>query len=143
MIELRWHFFHANFPYNDDDIHDEMVENDPIGKVAGDRPLTKKLTDFVLIGPMVVWTVSGALEVHSLALKDKLKGREAELTEEIINATCTDGDFNEVSEYPSSLSSPSGHPIVPRLLFRVLGVGAAAAEQRRRPQPADEREGWI
>ena len=87
-----------------------MVENDPIGKVAGagDRPLTKKLTDFVLIGPMVVWTVSGALEVHLLALEDKLKGREAELTEEIINATCTDGDFNEVSEYPRSLSCP-GH----------------------------------
>ena len=85
-----------------------MVENDPIGKVAGagDRPLTKKLRDFILIGPMVVWTVSGALEVHSLALEDKLKGREAELTEEIINATCTDGDFNEVREYPRSLSCP-------------------------------------
>lgn len=63
----------------------------------GDRPLTKKLTDFVLTGPMVVWTVSGALEVHLLALEDKLKGREAELTEEIVNATCTDGDFNEAT----------------------------------------------
>ena len=110
MIELRWHFFHANFPYNDDDIHDAMVENDPIGKVAraGDRPLTKKLRDFVLTGPMVVWTVSGALEVHLLAVEDKLKGREAELTEEIINATCKDGDVNEVSEYPRSLTCP-GH----------------------------------
>ena len=73
-----------------------------------DRPLTKKLRDFVLTGPMVVWTVSGALEVHSLALEDKLKGREAELTEEIIDATCTDEDFNEMSEYPRSLSCP-GH----------------------------------
>ena len=92
---------------------------------------------------MVVWTVSGALEVHLLALEDKLKGREAELTEEIVNATCTDGDFNEVSEYPSSSLSCPGHAIVPRLLVQVMGVGAAAAEQRRRPQPAQEREGWI
>ena len=37
----------------------------------------------------------------------------------------------------------AGHAIVPRLLFRVLGVGAAAAEQMRRPQPSHEREGWI
>ena len=65
-----------------------MVEN-PIVIVAraGDRPITKKLRDFVLTGPMVAWTVSGALEVHLLALEDKLKGREAELSEEIINAT--------------------------------------------------------
>ena len=86
--------------------------------------------------------MSGALEVHRLALEDKLKGREAELTEEIINAICTDGDFNEVSENPAAFSSP-GHAIVPRLLFRVLGVGAAAAEQRRRSQPRDIQQGWI
>ena len=91
---------------------------------------------------MVVWTVSGALEVHLLALEDKLKGREAELTEEIVNATCTDGDFNEVSEYPSSSLSCPGHAIVPRLLFRVLGVGAAAAEQRRRSQPGRDKQAW-
>ena len=92
---------------------------------------------------MVVWTVSGALEVHLLALEDKLKGREADLTEEIINATCTDGDFNEVSENPSSsLSAQPGHAIVSRLLFQVLGVGAAAAEQRRRSQPARDMEQW-
>ena len=109
MIDLRWHFFHANYPYNDGDIYDEVVENDPIGKVAraGDRPLTKKLRDFVLIG-CEGGLVSGALEVHLLALQDKLKGREAELTEEIINATCSDGDFNEVSENSSSsLSAPA------------------------------------
>ena len=105
--------------------------------------LWKKLRDFVLIG-CGGGLVSGALEVHLLALEDKLKGREAELTEEIINATCTDGDFNEVSENPSSsLSAQPGHAIVSRLLFQVLGVGAAAAEQRRRPQPVHEREGWI
>ena len=71
------------------------------------------------------------MEVHRLAVENKLKGREAELTEEIINATCTnDGYYKEVSESPRSLSSP-GNAIVPRLLLRVLGVGAAAAEQRR------------
>ena len=31
-----------------------------------------------------------------------------------------------------------------RLLVRVLGVGGAAAEQRRRPQPArDRQQDWI
>merc|ERR1719228_1599061 len=39
-----------------------------------------------------------ALELHRLALQDKLKGREAELTEDIINATCTvNGCYKEVT----------------------------------------------
>ena len=87
--------------------------------------------------------MSGALELHRLVAENKLKGREAELTEEIINATCTvDGghyNYKEVSESPRSLSSP-GNATVPRLRLRVLGVGAAAAEQRRRPQPARDME---
>ena len=85
------------------------------------------------------------MELHRLAVENKLKGREAEITEEIINATCTldDGSYKEVSESPHSLSSP-GNTTVPRLLARVLGVGAAAAEQRRRPQPArDKQQHWI
>ena len=86
--------------------------------------------------------MSGALELHRLAAENKLKGREAEITEEIINATCTLGwlgYFKEVSESPHSLSSPA-NATVPRLLLRVLGVGAAAAEQRRRPQPARDTQ---
>ena len=44
---------------------------------------------------------------------------------------------------PSPLSSP-GHATVDRLLVRVLGVGGAAAEQRRWPQPArDIQQVWI
>ena len=88
--------------------------------------------------------MSGALELHRLAAENKLSGREAELTEEIINATCTfGGSFKEVSESPRSLSSP-GNATVPRLLERDLGVGGAAAEQRRRPQPArDIQQEWI
>ena len=106
-------------------------------KVAegGGQFLAEKLPDGLVL--------SGALEVHRLAGKDKLKGREEDLTEDIINATCTFGYFKEVSESPRSLFSP-GHATVARLLDRVLGVGGAAAEQRRRPQPArDMQQGWI
>ena len=66
--------------------------------------------------------------------------------EEIINATCTlDGYYNykEGRETPRPLSSP-GNATVARLQLGVLGVGAAAAEQGRRPQPARHMERrWI
>ena len=120
-------------------------------KVAGGggRPLAEKLPDnFGFKAPDgftyklpdgFPYRLSGALEVHRLAVENKLKGREAELTEEIINATCTnDGYYKEVSESPCSQSSP-GHATVPRLPLPVLGVGGAAAEQRRQPQPARDR----
>ena len=83
-------------------------------KVAGGerRPLAEKLPDNfgVFETPRgFTYMLSGALEVHRPAVKDKLKGREEELTEEIINATCTINGFNgyykEVSESPCSLSS--------------------------------------
>ena len=112
-----------------------MMQKHLIDKVAGGgrRFLAEKLPEkFGVETPEGFFIrLSGALEVHSLAVQDKLKGREEELTEEIINATCTingDGDIKEVSESPRSLSSP-GHATVPRLLARVLGV-SAAAEQR-------------
>ena len=119
-----------------------MMQKHLNGKVAGGggRFLAEKLPDcFVFkLQEGLAYMLSGALEVHLLALENKLKGREEELTEDIINATCTingyNGSFKEVSESPCSLSSP-GHATVARLLLRLLGVGGAAAEQRRRPQP--------
>ena len=122
-----------------------------IDKVAGGgrRFLAEKLPDNFGVFETpdgFTYMLSGALEVHRLAVQDKLKGREEELTEDIINATCTIDEFygcyKEVSESPRSLFSP-GHATVARLLDRVLGVGGAAAEQRRRPQPArDMQQGW-
>ena len=127
-----------------------MMQKHLTDKVAegGGQFLAEKLPDlFVFKSPKgFTYTLSGALEVHRLAVKDKLKGREEELTEDIINATCTiigfNGYYKEVSESPRSLSSP-GNATVDRLLARVLGVGAAAAEQRRRPQQARDRQDWI
>ena len=119
-----------------------MMQKHLIDKVAGGgrRFLAEKLPEkFGVETPEGFFIrLSGALEVHSLAVENKLKGKEEELTEDIINATCTingyNGSFKEVSESPCSLSSP-GHATVARLLLRLLGVGGAAAEQRRRPQP--------
>ena len=129
-----------------------MMQKHLIGKVAegGRRFLAEKLPDNSVVFETpdgFIFRLSGAFELHSLALENKLKGREEELTEEIINATCTineyNGSFKEVSESPRSLSSP-GNATVPRLQLRVLGVGAAAAEQRRRSQPArDIEQHWI
>ena len=108
-----------------------MMQKHLIGKVAegGRRFLAEKLPDNSVVFETpdgFIFRLSGAFELHSLALENKLKGREEELTEEIINATCTingDGDNKdkEVSESPRSLSSP-GHATVPRLLARVLSV---------------------
>ena len=125
-----------------------MMQKHLIGKVAegGRRFLAEKLPDNSVVFETpdgFIFRLSGAFELHSLALENKLKGREEELTEDIINATCTFGYFKEVSESPRSLSSP-GHATVARLLARVLGVGGAAAEQRCRPQQArDRQQGWI
>ena len=121
-----------------------MMQKHLNGKVAGGggRFLAEKLPDcFVFkLQEGLAYMLSGALEVHLLALENKLKGREEELTEDIINATCTiHGCYKEVSESPCSLSSP-GHATVARLLLRLLGVGGAAAEQRRRPQPALDKQ---
>ena len=121
-----------------------MMQKHLIDKVAGGgrRFLAEKLPEkFGVETPEGFFIrLSGALEVHSLAVENKLKGKEEELTEDIINATCTingyNGSFKEVSESPCSLSSP-GHATVPRLLARVLGVSAAAAEQRCRSQLAN------
>ena len=124
-----------------------MMQKHLTDKVAGGggRFLAEKLPDNFVFKTLEGFThmLSGALEVHNLAVQDKLKGREEELTEEIINATCTiDGypeSFKEVSESPRSQSSP-GHATVDRLLAQVLGVGGAAAEQRRRPQQTRDRQ---
>ena len=90
-----------------------MMQKHPIDKVAGGggRFLAEKLPDncVVELQDGFTYMLSGALEVHRLAAQDKLKGREEELTEDIINATCTiigfNGYYKEVSESPCSLSS--------------------------------------
>ena len=74
-----------------------MMQKHLNGKVAGGggRFLAEKLPDcFVFkLQEGLAYMLSGALEVHRLAVQDKLKGREEELTEEIINATCTVGGW--------------------------------------------------
>ena len=127
-----------------------MMQKHLTDKVAGGgrRFLAEKLPDNfrVFETPRGFTRLSGALEVHRLTVQDKLKGREEELTEDIINATCTiigfNGYYKEVSESPRSLSSP-GNATVDRLLARVLGAGPAAAEQRRRHEQAGDRQDWI
>ena len=126
-----------------------MMQKHLTDKVAGGgrRFLAEKLPDsFEFKLQEGFFRLSGALEVHSLAVQDQLKGREEELTEDIINATCTiigfNGYYKEVSESPRSLSSP-GNATVDRLLARVLGAGPAAAEQRRRHEQAGDRQDWI
>ena len=94
-----------------------MMQKHLYDKVAGGggRFLAEKLPDnleFKLQDGFM--RLSGALELHRLALQDKLKGREAELTEDIINATCTvNGCYKEVSESPRSLlfSPPQVTPL--------------------------------
>ena len=91
-----------------------MMQKHLTDKVAGGgrRFLAEKLPDNFGVFETpdgFTYMLSGALEVHRLAVQDKLKGREEELTEDIINATCTiigfNGYYKEVSESPCSLSS--------------------------------------
>ena len=101
-----------------------MMQKHLTDKVAGGgrRFLAEKLPDNFGVFETpdgFTYMLSGALEVHRLAVQDKLKGREEELTEEIINATCTIDEFygcyKEVSESPRSLSSLlPDHATVPR-----------------------------
>ena len=102
---------------------DDMMQKHLNVKVAGGgrRFLAEKLPDSFefktpdgftyKLSDGFPYRLSGALEVHRLAVENKLKGREAELTEEIIDATCTnDGHYKEVSESPlSSLLPRSRH----------------------------------
>ena len=93
-----------------------MMQKHLNGKVAGGggRFLAEKLPDcFVFkLQEGLAYMLSGALEVHLLALENKLKGREEELTEDIINATCTiNGSYKEVSESSPLLSPPQATPL--------------------------------
>ena len=139
-----------------------MVHKHHIEEVAGgrERTLSEKLPDNFEVktqtqtkrAPIITPGVhlTGAMEIHRLTVENRLMGREAELTVDLINATCTtDGwtNYQEVIQSPRSLSlhPPSpGNATVARLQLGVLGVGAAAAEQGRRPQPARHMERrWI
>ena len=139
-----------------------MVQKHHIEEVAGgrERTLSEKLPDNFEVktqtqtkrAPIITPGVhlTGAMEIHRLTVENKLMGREAELTVDLINATCTtDGwtNYKEVIQSPRSLSLhpiPPGNATVARLQLGVLGVGAAAAEQWRRPQPARHMERrWV
>ena len=112
-----------------------MVQKHHIEEVAGgrERTLAEKLPDnFEVKTQTQTWCkeapvktpgvrLTGAMEIHRLAVENKLnlslKGREAELTVDIINATCTtDGwtNYKEVIQSPRSLSLQP--PLPPRPL---------------------------
>ena len=78
--------------------------------------------------------LEGAIELHRLTVEDfaQLERRAEEITEEIIDATCTvdDGDAKEVRHAPLPLLSP-GHAPVSCLQIQSLGLGAPAAKQGR------------
>ena len=108
-----------------------MMQKHLNDKVAGGerRFLAEKLPDNFgfKLQDGVIFRLSGALEVHRLAVQNKLKGREEELTEEIINATCTiNGDvcYKEVSESPCSLSS-----LLPRPRHCLSPAGSGSRSQ--------------
>ena len=94
-----------------------MMQKHLIGKVAegGRRFLAEKLPDNSVVFETpdgFIFRLSGAFELHSLALENKLKGREEELTEDIINATCTiNGSYKDVSESSPLLSPPQATPL--------------------------------
>ena len=90
----------------------------------GERSLGEKLPDGIEVedNEGETWTLTGAIELHRLVLKDdyyQLKKQKNEITSKIIDSTCTVDDgygehYNEVSQ-PPSLSS-AGNATVPRLL---------------------------
>ena len=96
-----------------------MVHKHHIEEVAGgrERTLSEKLPDNFEVktqtqtkrAPIITPGVhlTGAMEIHRLTVENKLMGREAELTVDLINATCTtDGwtNYKEVIQSPRSLS---------------------------------------
>ena len=104
-----------------------MVHKHHIEEVAGgrERTLSEKVPDSFEVktqtqtkrAPIITPGVhlTGAMEIHRLTVENKLMGREAELTVDIINATCTmDGwtNYKEVIQSPRSLSlHPQATPL--------------------------------
>ena len=124
---------------NDGDFRNKMVQKHHIEEVAGgrERTLAEKLPDnFEVKTPTQTWCkeapvktpgvrLTGAMEIHRLAVENKLnlslKGREAELTVDIINATCTtDGwtNYKEVIQSPRSLSLQPPPPQATAILWQ-------------------------
>ena len=115
-----------------------MVQKHLVDKVLGrgDWAFAENLPNNIILKTLSRGTfkLSRALDIHcgGQTQGDKLKGREAELIEDVINAASNvDGVYKEVRESPRTLSSP-GNTTVPCLLLQVqgLGIGAAAAEQK-------------
>ena len=93
-----------------------MDDEQPADKVTGEnrkRPLGEKLPDGIKVEDDRgnFWTLTGAIELHRLVLKDdyyQLKKQKNEITSKIIDSTCTvdEGDgkhYKEVSQPPLPL----------------------------------------
>ena len=104
---------------NDDDDYDDEDEQ-PADKVTGgggERPLGEKLPDGFEVKDIdgKTWTLTGAIELHRLALQDydQLKKRKDEITRKIVDSTCAvDADdefYKEVSQSPLPILPRSRH----------------------------------
>ena len=81
------------------------------------------------------WTLLEAIELHRLVLVAQLERRKEEITEAIINSTCSmtidDGYIcKEVRQAPFLNTSP-GDATVPCLHVQSLGLSAAESQQGR------------
>ena len=78
---------------------------------GGDRPLGEKLPDrFEVKTPDGgTWPLTNGPELHRLVVEDydQLERRSKELDKKIIDAKCSFGNINEVSEPPSLSLLPS------------------------------------
>ena len=115
--------------YYDDDDDDEQ----PADKVTGEnrkRPLGEKLPDGIKVEDDRgnFWTLTGAIELHRLVLKDdyyQLKKQKNEITSKIIDSTCAVEDLNDYYKEVSQLPLP----LLPRSRHCSLHVGLMLIKQ--------------
>ena len=125
---------HCNYYDDNDDDDDDYDDDDeqPADKVTGEnrkRPLGEKLPDGTKVEDNhgYFWTLTGAIELHRLVLKDEflyilntLKMQKDGITRTIIDSTCAIEDghgkhYKEVSQSPlppyilkASTTTPTG-----------------------------------
>ena len=81
----------------------------------GERPLGEKLPDGIEVedNEGETWTLTGAIELHRLVIRDdynQLEKRTDEITSTIIDYKCSvDDDYKEVSQLPLPLLPRSRH----------------------------------
>ena len=97
---------------DNDDVDEQSADKNTGG--GGKRPLGDKLPDgFEIVdNDGDTWNLYGAIELHRLVLEgyDQLKKRKSEITSTIIDSTCYDDYFKEVSQPPLPLLA--GHTTV-------------------------------